>query len=71
MDHAIKSLEPHLDWYLSMLRQEWRGGKGEYKKLTSCPSYAACKALVDAIHVLEKHEYGQTKTMSVPDLIDW
>ncbi|USG64035.1 hypothetical protein NDK47_17955 [Brevibacillus ruminantium] len=71
MDHVIRSIEPHLYWHLGMLRQEWRGGKGEYKKLTDCPSYAECKALVDAIHVLEKHEYGQAQTMSVSNLIDW
>lgn len=71
MDHVIRSMEPHLDWYLSMLRQEWRNGKGDYTRLVDCPSYASCKAIVDAIHVLEKHEYGQAKTMSVSYLIDW
>lgn len=71
MDHVIREMDSHLNWHLSMLRQEWHGGKGEYKKLTDCPSYGASKAIVDAIHVLEKYEYGKTQTMSVSELIEW
>ncbi|MDF2651804.1 MAG: hypothetical protein K0Q73_7609 [Paenibacillus sp.] len=69
MDHAINALSQFLSPELDMLRREWKNGKGGYKKLSVCPSYGTCKALVNAIHILEKCEYGKAKTMSVKDLI--
>lgn len=71
MDHVINSLNSHLDAYLYWLRSDWKGGKGGYKKLTDCPGYADCKAIVDAIHVLEKAYYGEHRTMSVKSLMEW
>ncbi|MBB5356683.1 hypothetical protein HNR43_002695 [Anoxybacillus mongoliensis] len=39
MDHAIDSLKTFLAAELEWLREEWRDGKGGYKKLSDCPSY--------------------------------
>lgn len=68
MDHAIRSLEGHLESSLILLKEEWKSG--EYKKLSDCPFYGACKALVDAIRVLEKYQYGEPRTSSVKELLE-
>jgi hypothetical protein len=69
MEHAIESLQGFFHSYLGWLRAEWRGGRGEYKKLSECPYYGECKALVDAIHRLEKQEYGEPKMMPLSDWV--
>lgn len=68
MDHAINSLRPYLEAERDCVIEEWRSG--QYKKITDCPSYSAVKAIVAAIHVLEKYEYGEKKTLSVRELFD-
>ncbi|MEG6615348.1 hypothetical protein V6C27_02745 [Peptococcaceae bacterium 1198_IL3148] len=67
MDHVIDGIKTFLEISMDYLREEWRSG--EYKKLSDCPSYLECKAMVDAIHILEKYYYGEHKTMSVRDNI--
>ncbi|KIQ93381.1 hypothetical protein LH47_02540 [Anoxybacillus thermarum] len=74
MDHAIERLKTFLEAELDFLREEWKDGKGGYKKLSDCPSYKACKAYVDAINVLVKAYYHQEyveqyKCRSVKELI--
>ncbi|ASA96851.1 hypothetical protein [Anoxybacillus flavithermus] len=74
MDHAIERLKTFLEAELDFLREEWKDGKGGYKKLSDCPSYKACKAYVDAINVLVKAYYHpeyveQYKCPSVKELI--
>lgn len=69
MDHVINAINSFLDAYYDCLLEEWKGGKGDYKKLSDCPSYTDCKALVDAIHVLEKAYYGKPKSLSIRDRI--
>jgi hypothetical protein len=75
MDHAIESLKGFLEAELEDLRREWRGGKGEYPKLSDCPSYKACKAYVDAINVLVKAyyhpEYVDRYKLSVKELVSF
>jgi len=63
MDHVIEGILTHLNIEYDELVFESRSKK--YSKLSECPSYGACKAMVDAIHVLEKYYYGEIKTMSV------
>lgn len=63
MDHVIDGIKAHLEPTLDWLREEYRSGK--YGKLSDCPSYGECKAMVDAVHVLEKQYYGKTQTLSV------
>jgi hypothetical protein len=69
MDHAIDSLQPYLEVEIDYVREEWATGK--YNKLSECPSYPAAKALVDAIHRLEKYYYGKNETLSVRELVKW
>jgi hypothetical protein len=57
MDHAIEVLKGFLYAELAELRDEWKDGKGAYKKLSDCPSYKTCKAYVDAINTLVKAYY--------------
>ncbi|MGP7815525.1 hypothetical protein ACTXGU_00025 [Niallia sp. 01092] len=69
MDHAISSLQPYLECELDELTEEWQSKK--YKKLSDFPSYPPAKALVDAIHRLEKYYYGEFKTMSLKEEMKW
>lgn len=66
MDHVINSIRSYLDVDLDFLRQEWRTGK--YKKISDCPSYSSCKAMVDAIHILEKEYHGEKRSMTVKQM---
>lgn len=68
MDHVINAIKGHLDPWMDWLRDEWHSGK--YKKLTDCPSYSPCKAMVDAIHILEINEYGKKRTMTVRQMME-
>lgn len=52
---------------LDELRQEWQ--HGNYPKLSDCPAYGACNAMVNAIHELERYYYGEVKTASVKTLV--
>jgi hypothetical protein len=65
MDHVINSIKTDLNVYLDILRAEYGG----YKKITDCPSYGDCKAIVAAIHVLERQYYGEKRTLPVKELI--
>ncbi len=67
MDHVIDGIKEYLDIELELLTEELQSGK--YKKLSDCPSYGSCKAMVDAIHVLEKYYYGEAKTLPVKELV--
>lgn len=69
MDHAINALMPFFEVELDFVREEWETGR--YRKLTDCPSYHAAKALIDAIHRLEKCYYGESKTISIRDYVRW
>ncbi|NNV07524.1 hypothetical protein ETC03_14325 [Geobacillus sp. MMMUD3] len=74
MDHAIEELKGFLRIELEELREEWKDGKGAYKKLSDCPSYNPCKAYVDAINVLVNARYypeyvEQYKCPSVEELV--
>jgi hypothetical protein len=76
VDHAINSLKGFLDAELEELRDEWKDGRGAYKKLSDCPSYKACKAYVDAINVLVKAYYHpeyveRYKCQPVEELVQW
>ena len=67
MDHAIDALKMYLEAEIDDLIEEWRSD--EYQKLSDCPSYASAKAMVDAIHIMEKYYYGEHKTLPVKDLV--
>lgn len=67
MDHVINSIWSYLDMELDELRQEWQ--HGNYPKLSDCPAYGACNAMVNAIHELERYYYGEVKTASVKTLV--
>lgn len=41
----------------------------KFDSLSDCPSYFEAYALVEAIHVLERAYYEETKTLSVEDLV--
>lgn len=68
MDHLINAMKPFLEAELSTLAKEWRSRK--YKKMSDCPSYSSCNAIVKAIHTLEINCYGKKQTMSVKELIE-
>ncbi|EFM10184.1 hypothetical protein PaecuDRAFT_3143 [Paenibacillus curdlanolyticus YK9] len=70
MRRVIIAIRSHLDECLNQLRVEWKEGNGGFKRLTHCWSYEDCKALVAAIHVLEKRHYGKKKTLSVKELLN-
>jgi hypothetical protein len=67
LDHAINSLQPFLEAERDDVVEQWRSG--QYKKLSDCPSYEAAKAIVDAIHMMEKYYYGEKKTMTIRNWI--
>ncbi|WP_047152164.1 hypothetical protein [Aneurinibacillus tyrosinisolvens] len=67
MDHVINGIMQYLDIEIGYLREQWESG--QYYKLSDCPSYKECKAMVDAIHVLEKYYYGKHVTMSVKEMV--
>ena len=69
MDHVINGIKSHLEIELDELAFEVKMGK--YPNLSDCPSYPACKAMVDAIHILEKYNYGEHKTESVKVSVSW
>jgi hypothetical protein len=69
MDHAINALRPYLEVEMDCVREEWTSG--EYSKISDCPSYPAAKAIVDAIHKLEKYYHGKVKTLSIRDQLRW
>ena len=68
MDHAVNAIKPYLDVEVEALTEEYHSGK--YKSLAECPSYGACKALVGAIHVIEKYYYRKKKTLIVKQLVE-
>lgn len=67
MDHAINGLKEHLHAERDDVIEQWRSGN--YKKLPDCPSYEAAKAIVDAIHIMEKYYWGEKKTMTIRNWI--
>lgn len=67
MDHAINALKSYLEPVMDWLRDEYKSG--DFEKFSDCPSYFDAQALVQAIHVLEKAYYEETKTLSVEDLV--
>lgn len=69
MDHAIAAMLPFLEVEVDIVREEW--ASGDYRKLSDCPSYESAKALVDAMHKLEKYYYGKPLTLSVRDAVRW
>lgn len=69
MDHAINSLQPYYEVELDMLAEELASKK--FAKLSDCPSYHSAKALLDAIHCLERYYYGKLKAMSIRDEMKW
>lgn len=69
MDHAINSLKPYYEAEMDNVVEEFSSGK--YKKLSDCPSYPPAKALIRAIHTLEKFYYGEKKTMGVNEWVHW
>lgn len=64
---AIESLKPFLVHRAIGLQSEWYSGN--FEKLFICPSYKSTKALVDAIHTLEKDCYGSCQTGSIRDIV--
>ncbi|TPG71142.1 hypothetical protein EEL31_23730 [Brevibacillus laterosporus] len=69
MDHAINSLSQFLEVELSFVLEEWRSG--QYNKMCKCPSYYSAKALIDAIHIMEKYEYGNHRTKTIRQHAQW
>lgn len=67
MDHVIDAIGVHLDIRIAILTEDWQSGK--YRKLSDCPPYEDCRALVEAIHCLERHYYGESQTPSVRELV--
>lgn len=67
MDHAIKALQEFLEPEVDELLCEWDSGK--FSRLEDCYSYPAAKALLDAIHRLERYYYGNQKTLNLKELI--
>lgn len=71
MDHVINNIISYLDVELDELRRQWKYGNGDYSKLSDCPAYGACNAMVKSIHVLERYYYGEVKTASVKTLVEY
>lgn len=69
MDHAINALKPYLETTIDWLREDYQSGR--FNKLSDCPNYYEAKSLVEAIHVLEKVCYEETRTLSVEELVGW
>lgn len=69
MDHVINAIMAFLNVEIEYLRKET--SSGSYKRLSDCPSYKDCKAMVDAIHVLERAAYGEIGTPPVKELLDF
>jgi hypothetical protein len=69
MDHVINAITTFYEIEIEQLVEEWKSG--EYKKLSDCPSYGSCRAMNDAIFVLEKYYYGERKSSTVKDEIKW
>lgn len=69
MDHAINSLRPYYEVELDLLAEELQSGK--YAKLSDCPSYKSARALLDAIHVLQRYMHGKSTSMSIRDEMKW
>lgn len=69
MDHAINALMDFYRYEVDAVANELQSGA--YRKLTDTPSYAAAKALQDAIHRLERYYFGKTVTLSVRQLIEY
>ena len=68
MDHVIDAINPFLDAEIEDLKEQFESGV--YKRLQDCPSYEACKTLVNAIHVIERHYYGKERTLTAMQLVD-
>lgn len=69
MDHVIDGIGVHLDARIAILAEDWKSG--EYQKLSDCPAYGDCKAIVEAMHCIERHYYGQSQTPSVRELVKY
>ncbi|MEH6943661.1 hypothetical protein [Bacillus sp. JJ722] len=69
MDHAINALMPFYEIELEYVAEEL--SSGQYAKLSECPSYQSAKALLDAIRRMERYYYGEAKTMSIRDEMEW
>jgi hypothetical protein len=69
MDHVINKINLYLEISMDQLIEEFKSN--EYSKLSECPSYHECKAMVDSIHVLEKYYYGEAKTQTVKKQMEW
>ena len=67
MDHVIDGIKEHLDIRIQHLTEELKSGK--YLKLSDCPAYGDCRAMVDAMHRLERHHYGENYTPSVREIV--
>lgn len=63
MDHAIDALMPYYEVELETLAEEIESGR--YRTMSACPSYPSARALLNAIHVLERHYYGKAKSLSI------
>lgn len=69
MDHAINALRPYVEVELDEVKREWKSG--EYRKISECPSYEAAKALIEAIHRLERYYHGKAQTVSIREHLKW
>lgn len=69
MDHAINALKPFLEVSLDCIADELTSRN--YEKLSDCPSYREAKALISAIHLMEKYYYGKIKTSSIREEMKW
>jgi hypothetical protein len=69
MDHVIDKIRTYYEIELDYLAEELASKK--YSKLSECPSYPACKAMLESMHVLERYYYGESKTISIRDEMRW
>lgn len=67
MDHVIDAIMVHLEPEYQKLLNEWQSK--EYKKMSDCPSWGSCKAMINAIHILERYYYNESKTISLSSML--
>lgn len=68
MDHAINSVNVYFEIALETLYEEWK--KGEYERLSACPSYREASTYQRAIEVMRKYHDSNYAMPSVRECME-
>lgn len=66
-DHVIDSIMSFFEPEYEELLSEWKSN--QFPKMSDCPSWGSCKAMNEAIHVLEKYAYGKPMTINLSSML--